>query len=419
VTTGTTTTRGAAQDKAAADTALRELLTPEGREDPYTRYATLRECSPVHASRLGLFVLTRYDDCAAMLRSPAYRVHDDAWLDAMIPNWRERPALATGGQSLIFRNPPDHTRLRSLVNGPFTPRRVQSLKAQVERFVTAQLDAMADAGGDGGAVDLRDMLALPLPVAMIGLLLGVPESDWEWVRGPATDLTPLVDFFPSSEDLDRADKAAGFFVPYFRELARERARRPADDLISALVAARDEDGQRLTEDELTETAILLFIAGFETSVNLITNGVLAMLEHPDQAALLRADPGLAEQMVEEALRYDAPVQGAGRVAKVDTEIAGVPVPAGKEVWALLGAANRDPAQFPDPDRFDITRTGSKVATFGGGIHFCLGAPLARLEGVVAFPKLVDRFPGLALAGEPVRRRNFNLRGFTEFPVSVQ
>jgi len=405
--------------RAAADTALRELLTPAGRNDPYPRYRVLREVAPIHASRIGPLVLTRYDDCAAMLRSHAFSVHDSAWLDATIPNWRERPALATGGQSLIFRNPPDHTRLRQLVNSPFTPRRVQAMREQIERLVGDQLDMMADAGADGSPVDLRDLLALPLPVAVIGALLGVPESDWAWVRGPAANLTPLVDFFPSSEDLDRADEAARFFLPYFRDLAQQRRRAPTDDLISALVAVRDDNGDMLTEDELTETAILLFIAGFETSVNLITNGVLAMLEHPDQLACLSADPSLAAGAVEEVLRYDAPVQGAGRVAQTDTAIAGVPVPAGKEVWALLGAANRDPAQFTDPDRFDITRTGVKVATFGGGIHFCLGAPLARLEGVVAFPALFQRFPQLALAKEPVRRPNFNLRGFTTFPVTVR
>jgi cytochrome P450 len=403
--------------RTAAEAAFRDLLTPAGREDPYPRYATLRELSPVHPSRLGPLVLTRYDDCAAVLRDTTFLVHDETWLDATMPNWRERPATATNGRSLIFRNQPDHTRLRRLVSGSFTARRVVAMTEMVEGCVEGLLDEMAEAGSDGGVIDLRDMLALPLPVAVISALLGVPEPDWVWLRGLAAELTPMVDFFASAEDFDRADAAASEFVPYFVELANERRRKPADDMISGLVHAQ-EDGDQLTDDELVETIMLLFVAGFETSVNLITNGVLALLEHPDQFALLRADPGLTEGVVEESLRYDAPVQGASRIAGADTEIAGVRVRKGKEVWTLLGAANRDPLRFPEPDRFDVTRAGAKVATFGGGAHFCLGAPLARLEGAVLFPALARRFPRLALAGPRTRRVNFNLRGFTRFPATV-
>jgi cytochrome P450 len=403
---------------STAETAFRELLTPEGREDPYPRYAALRELSPVHASRLGPLVLTRYDDCAAVLRDATFLVHDENWLDATTPNWRDRPATGMTGRSLIFRQAPDHTRLRRLVSGAFTARRVAALHDMVEGYVNGLLDDMAAAGGDGGVIDIREMLALPLPVAVISALLGVPEADWVWLRGLAADLTPIVDFFASGADFDKADEAAREFGPYFVELANERRREPAGDMISGLVAAQD--GDRLTEDEVVETIMLLFVAGFETSVNLITNVSLALMQHPEQWAVFGADPlGLAEQVVEESLRYDAPVQGASRIAGEDTSVAGVRVRAGKEVWTLLGAANRDPAEFDDPDRFDVTRTGSKVATFGFGTHFCLGAPLARLEGKIAFPALVRRFPRLAQAGPRVRRNNFNLRGFTEFPVTVR
>jgi cytochrome P450 len=294
---------------------------------------------------------------------------------------------------------------------------VLALAPMVEDFVKRTMDEMADAGSDGGVIDLRDLFALPLPVAVIAALLGVPEQDWLWLRGLATDLTPLVDFFAGEAEFDLADAAADVFVPYFEELAERRRREPADDMISGLVARQD--GDALTGAEVVQTVLLLFVAGFETSVNLLTNGALALLQHPDQLALFRADPSLAEGVVEESLRYDAPVQGASRIALADGEIAGVRVRRGREIWTLLGAANRDPGQFADPDRFDITRAGTKVATFGFGAHFCLGAPLARLEARVAFTALVERFPGLALAGERERRVNFNLRGFTRFPVTVR
>ena len=405
--------------RAEAEAAFRELLTPAGREDPYPRYARLRELSPVHPSRLGPLVLTKYADCEEVLRSHAFHVHDEAWLDAMVPHWQDRPSLAEGGRSLIFRNAPDHTRLRGLVAGAFTPRRVTALTPMVERFVEGTLDEMADAGADGSPVDLRDLFALPLPVAVIAALLGVPERDWLWLRGLAADLTSLVDFFAGGAQFDAADRAAEVFVPYFRDLAARRRAEPRDDMISGLVAAAD-GSDALTEAEIVQTALLLFVAGFETSVNLLTNGTLALLDHPDQLALFRADPeSLAEGVVEESLRYDAPVQGASRVAATDTVVAGRPVRRGKEVWTLLGAANRDPEQFADPDRFDITRVGVRPATFGAGAHFCLGAPLARLEARVALTALVRRFPRLAPAGPRERRANFNLRGFTTFPVTVR
>lgn len=404
--------------RAEADATFRELLTPAGREDPYPHYARLRELSPVHPSRLGPLVLTRYEDCEAVLRSPAFRVHDAQWLDGMVPHWRERPALAQGGMSMVFCNPPDHTRLRGLVAGAFTARRVAGLAPMVEHHVEEILDEMADAGADGSAVDLHDLFALPIPVAVIAALLGVPEQDWLWLRGLAPDLASLVDFFAGGEDFDAADRAAELFVPYFHELAARRRAEPRDDLITGLVAAAD-GSDALTGDEIVQTVLLLFVAGFETAVNLLTNGTLALLEHPQQLALFRAEPSLAAQVVEESLRYDAPVQGASRVAGADAVVAGRPVRKGKEVWTLLGAANRDPDQFADPDRFDITRTGVRPATFGAGAHFCLGAPLARLEARIAFTALVRRFPKLATAGPRERRVNFNLRGFNAFPVTVR
>lgn len=413
--------QGTSPDAAAA--AFADLVTPAGRDNPYPCYARMRESDPVHVTPTGEVILTRYEDCVRLLRDSRFTVSDFEVRERYNPGWREREAMAALGASLLFIDPPDHTRLRRLVNGAFTARRVHELSDRVERLITARLDAMADAGCDGSPVDIRDLLAFPLPVAVIGALVGVPEADWEWLQGPAADMTTIVDLFVEAEDLDRADAAAAVMVPYFAELMAQRRAHPRDDMVSALLAAQrataGDPAAGADDDELLRVLLLLFIAGFETTVNLITNGVVALAEHPDQAAMLRDDSSLAPALVEEVLRYDAPVQGTGRFSATPIEFAGVTVTPRTPVLAFLGAANRDPARFPDPDRLDLTRRDTKVASFGGGIHFCLGAPLARLEAGLAFPMLYRRFPRLATAGEPTRRLGFNLRGFAKVPVTLR
>lgn len=400
-----------------ADAVFLELQTRQGREDPYSRYTRLRELAPVHVSRYGVTVLTRYEDCARALRSPDLQVEDAAWMDLNEPDWRRSPTNVVMGESLLHRNPPDHTRLRKLVSGSFTPRRVRELVPRIEALVAAELDMMADAGSDGGPVDVHDLMAFPLPVSVIGALLGVPESDWSWLRGPTAAISVVFDLFAFEEAYERSDRAIRELAPYLTDLIEQRRKSPQDDMISALISVRDRDGG-LTEDELLQTVMLLFIAGFETTVNLITNGVMALLRHPEQRAALLADPTLAEAAVEEVLRYDAPVQGTMRHAIRDTRIGGVPVPEGSRVVAFLGAANRDPGQFTHPDRFDIRREGPKATSFGGGIHYCLGASLARLEAAIALPALITRFPRLALHGEAELRPIFNLRGYSRLPVTL-
>jgi cytochrome P450 len=304
-------------------------------------------------------------------------------------------------------NPPDHTRLRRLVSSSFTARRVQALRPRIAQMVQDLLVRME------GEVDFIAAFAFPLPVNVIGELLGVPSADRAQFQSLVRDWTQVLELI-TPEVLATADPAAATIRDYLAGLAAERRRTPGDDLISALVAAEEQ----LTEDELLTMAALLFAAGFETTTNLLGNGLVALLRNPDQLELLRHQPGLADAAVEELLRYDTPVQLLSRVAWDDVEIAGVPVEGGERIVAYLGAGNRDPERFTDPDRLDLTRSDNAPLSFGGGIHFCLGAPLARLEAQIAVPALLAHFPELALAGEPERRDSLAIRGYTRLPVSL-
>jgi cytochrome P450 len=416
----TVTVAGMELDEASY--LLGDLFSPAGRADPYPRYARLREIAPVFLYPDGV-MLTRYEDCQAVLRDTSTFLVADAELRAAA-GVGEAPHASSKlfADSMLGRNQPAHTRLRKLVSSAFTPRRVAELEPQISALISDLVDTMAEAGSDGSPVDLHELLALPLPVSVISTLLGVPDSDWPWMRALLSDLSAVLDVYTDEARMNRADAAYLGLRPYLRDLVAERAARPRDDLLTALAGAHDPSlgaAEQLTEDEVVTTAMLLFIAGYETTVNLITNGTVALLRHPDALRGLRADYSRTPAYVEEMLRYDAPVQGTSRATAAETMIGGVRVPAFTEVMIYIGAANRDPARFPDPDRFDPTRADTKVMSFGAGIHFCLGAPLARLEAGLAFPAMLDRFPSLELASEPVRRESFNLRGFDSVPLTVR
>jgi cytochrome P450 len=410
-----------AADPTTLDLLLAEVLgTTEGRADPYSRYARIREAAPVYRSSLGMWICTRYDDCQAVLREPRMGRSPDDEADTkraarfgeldMSPSeieyLRER-------RSLLFLNPPDHTRLRGLVSKAFTPRTVERLRPQIVGLV----DEILDRFEEGEPVDVIESLAFPLPVAVIGRMLGVPAADWPRFRFVMQEMTVLLEPMVPHDDLERALEAQRETDQYFRDLVAERRREPREDLISQLIAV-EEGSDRLTETELVSTATLLFGAGFETTTNLIGNGLHALLRHPDEMARLRRDPvGLARSAVEELLRFDSPVQLDSRDAFEDLEIEGHGIAAGDIVLTLLGAANRDPGHFSDPDRLDVGRDEGPPLSFGNGIHYCLGAALARAEGQVVFERVLSRFGSIELATEaPVWRDRITLRGLTELPV---
>jgi cytochrome P450 len=386
-----------------------DFFAPEVRADPWPFYARLREADPVHRRPDGDWILTRYADCQGVLADPrcsSNPAHESRPSEGS-------PARQAGSNLLLFLDPPDHTRLRRLVSKAFTPRRVEELRPRIAELVDALLDEV-----DGEPTfNLLEALAFPLPVIVICELMGVPAEDRDSLKEWSTAASRLLDPDVEGETLELGLLAGMGLAGYFDALFEERRRQPQDDLVSGLVAA-EEEGDRLSADELRSITVLLFIAGHETTMNLIGNGTYALLQHPDQLALVRDDLEMARSAIEELLRYDGPVHVTARVPTEDIDIGGTPIAAGDRMVVALGAANRDPAQYPDPDRLDVTREDNRHLTFSHGIHFCLGASLARVEGQVAIPRLLQRFPDLALAAEPSYREHLVLRGLTELQVAI-
>ncbi|MGE0679715.1 MAG: cytochrome P450 [Candidatus Binatia bacterium] len=407
-TTPSATPMNAAQ--IAAPVEFNPLL-PEFRLDPYPTYRRLQTEDPVHRSMLpGVWVLSRHADVSMVLRDARFGRADAETF------WRERlgdcPAHKVITKWMLFRDPPDHTRLRTLVNKAFTPRAIENLRPRVQEIVNELLDTVQNDGG----MDLMTAFAYPLPVLVICEMLGVPAKDRDIFKAWSGDLARILDPILTPDIVERGHALIGSMAEYFRELIEQLRKNPQGSLLDAMIAA-EEQGDRLSEEELLANCILLFGAGHETTVNLIGNGTLSLLRHPAQLAKLQANPDLIESAIEECLRYESPVQMTGREVKQDVEIDGVRVSAGERLFTLIGAANRDPSQFSDPDRFDITREDNKHLAFGHGIHFCLGASLARLEGQFAIGTLVRRLPGLKLKGDSLQWRDaFTLRGLQALPV---
>ncbi len=390
-------------------------------ENPYPFYQQLRETDPVHweAEPQGRWVLTRYADVAAALRDPRLLKAGAEPLLNDVPRAVRKevaPLERTIEQQIDSINPPAHTRLRRLMNRGFTPEMVAARRPQIEQVIDELLDPLVPAG----QMDLIADFSYPLPALVIMDMLGIPRADREQVRRWSNDYAALMGHGGMGEDPGNAARQANQsmleFSAYLRGIVAEHRQASRDDLLSALLAV-EEQGDVLSEDELIANCRLLLIAGHETTTNLIGNGMLALLRHPDQLAALRDDPTLLDTAVEELLRYDGPVQFTFRWAGQDFELAGKPIQKGQMVVIVVAAANHDPAQFPNPSQLDLRRRPNEHHAFGFGIHFCLGAPLARLEGQLALSALLRRLPGVRLGDQPpVRQPNPVLRGLASLPL---
>ncbi len=386
-------------------------IDPAFRADPYPAYRALLEEAPLFESPYGLLIVSRYEDLMTILRSPGTS-----------NDFRKSPRFAPAVEdeevtpSFLFLDPPDHTRLRGLVNRAFTPRRIEQLRPRAQQIADEVFDRAAAAGG----LEVVGDLAFPLPVLMICELLGVPAEDVdefkEWSAATARGLDPSFTWPPGM--LERFIELRSRALDYFGDLIARRRREPRDDLLSGLLEA-EEQGDRLSESEVFSTLNLLLIAGHETTVNLIANGVLAFARYPEQFARVRQDPALIRSAVEEVLRFDPPVHMMGRLPVEDIEISCGTVPAMAELVMLPAASGRDPDQFNDPDTFDVTRADNRHLGFGFGIHHCLGAPLARLEAQVALGTLARRFGSVDLVTDPPPYKdNIVLRGVASLEVRL-
>jgi cytochrome P450 len=384
--------------------------SPAFRANPYPYYDMLRSAAPVlYWDVWGIWFLSRYDDCSALLRDSRLGHGQNSGE----PPAEQRALFEMQGHWMLIKNPPDHTRLRGLVHKAFTPRIVEQMRGRIQGIADGLLDRVADAG----KADLIADLAYPLPVTVIAELLGIPAEDHQEFHGWSDHLARSLDLTDDPEVYNRASRAAADLTEYLRDLIARRRRQPREDLLSALIQA-EEGGGRLTEAELYATVALLLLAGHETTINLIGNGTLALLRNPDQLGRLRENPALIRPAIEELLRYDGPVQMTSRMALEDVELRGQTIRAGQQVAFLLGAANHDPERFAAPQQLDIGREPNQHLGFANGIHYCLGAPLARLEGQIAINTLLERMPDLELATEaPEYRDNFVLRGLRELPVT--
>jgi cytochrome P450 len=406
----------------AGDEPLFNPFEPGFFDNPYAQYAAIRARGRAHRTPFGALVLAHYDECFHLLRLPGTSVDErNATGLVALPLPPDLEARQDDNQrSILTLDPPDHTRLRRLVSNAFTVRRVEQLRPRVQAIVAGLLDDLAAAGRDGEPVDLISDYAFPLPFIVISELLGMPDGDRLQLRAWSHEMTLTLEPMIDETTLRSAMVAGDHMLDHLAEAIEWKRANPADDLLSALIAA-EEDGDRLTHEELVTQLLLLYLAGHETTVNLIGNGTLALLRHRDQLERLVADPSLDAAAPDELLRYDTPVQFSRRIALSDIEVGGETVAAGELVLTLLASANRDEAHWgPTADQLVLGREGASAhLSFGSGIHHCLGAALARLEGAEAVPALVRRFPGLELATDhPDWNGRIVLRGLDTLPVAL-
>ena len=393
-------------------------LSPDFIRNPYPHYERLRNTDPMHVNAHGAFVASRHAEVSLVMRDKRFgKDYVERTIRRYGPKIMEEPIFSSMSHWMLQQDPPDHTRLRGLVVKAFTARRVEDMRPRIQQVVDQTIDEVADKGH----MDLIEDFAFRLPVTIICDMLGIPEEHRETFYKGSRDGGRILDPVPMTpQEIAQANMGNAMAKMYFEQLFEMRRRNPGNDLTTQLIQA-EEAGDKLTNEEMTANIILLFGAGHETTVNLIGNGLLALYRNPDQLALLKADPSLMTNAIEEFLRYDSSVQMTGRVALEDIEdIGGKRIPKGESVLCLLGSANHDPAVYPDrPDRLDISRPNVKPLSFGGGIHFCLGAQLARIEAEIAISTLLRRLPELKLddAENPEWRPTFVLRGLKQLPAS--
>jgi cytochrome P450 len=413
--------RGTAASEGRSDTVdaieiLTALSTPAGRADPYPLYAALHEMGEAVEAGPTDVIVVGYDAISGVLRDPGFRVSDVDVFDSFSAQWRENPVFVQGADWLLNLNPPRHQRIRSLIARAFTPRRIAGLEPAIEKMADDLIDAMAGRGADGSPVEFMQDFAYLLPVTVICELIGIPESDRADFRPLARDLAGVFELIDPSA-MPAINAAAAELLAYFTGLAAQRRAHPRDDLLSDLIAVSESGDGRLTDAELLHNLTLLLVAGFETTTNLLGNGMQIVLRDPAAGDAVRDGSVPPPAFVEEVLRFDSPVQLTSRMG-YDAKVGGIAVSPRSALVTLLGAGNRDPRRFASPDRFDPLRPDGGPLSFGGGAHFCIGAALARLEASIAFPRLLRRFPRIEAAGEPVRRDTLVLRGFDTLPVTV-
>ena len=403
--------------QSATSEPLFNPLSPDFIKNPYPHYVRMRATDPVHLTQHGMYVASRHADVAVVLRDKRFgKEYAERTKRRYGPKAMDEPVFRNFALTMLQQDPPDHTRLRGLVVKAFTARRVEDMRPRIQAIVEENLDRIVPQG----KMDLIEDFAFRLPVTVICDMLGIPREHREMfytgARGSGRILEPVP---MTPEEVQQANASQAMTKMYFDHLFDLRRKHPGDDLTTQLLQA-EEEGSKLSNEELYANIVLLFGAGHETTVNLIGNGLLALYRNPDQLALLKAKPELIGDAIEEFLRYDSSVQMTGRVALENVELGGRHIPKGESVLCLLGSANHDPAVYPDhPERLDITRPNVKPLSFGGGIHFCLGAQLARIEAEVAINTLLRRIPDLRLddAENPEWRPSFVLRGLTRLPAS--
>lgn len=395
-------------------------MSADGELDPYPIYHQARELGPVSQIAPNWFLVSTYAEVREAIRSPAYlknRYSNVSENQRAVR--RAHRSIQLFDESVLLKDPPEHDRVRKVLSAAFTPVRVAVMEVKIQQVTDQLLDMLALRTSQDGSVDFMEDFAVRVPLTVMCDLMGVPRKDWSRFRPLAEDLNAALEMVVDEAHLDAADAAAVVLGEYFHELIALRRADPQDDLISTLIAEADSEAAKLDPSELLANLILLLVAGFETTANLLGNALAVLFDHPDvREGLLTGKYGYSE-FIDEVLRFDPPVQHMIRSAgEPGMELAGVPIPVGSELVMLVGSANRDPLRFPDPDSFNPARPNNQHLSFGGGVHYCLAASLARLEGITAIGRLLSRYPRIKLAGKPVRADRRQLRGFRKLPVTL-